>query len=640
MYTHFIRRRTTRWFLFFLLLVVGCLSSGCVKKTHIRSKKWSPRASGMYGVHRSHTRRVSKTSSRRKIVRRTKRKKSKSTKVTRRTVRRTIRKPRSLWKLYLPRQRSFRTFAARFKKRRWSFLRSVLERRGLIERDVKRIFRKMRLPWELVLLAGIESSYRNRARSWAGAGGMWQFIPSTARLFGLRRTHWVDERYHPLKSTRAAGRYLKRMQKVFRRWEWTIAAYNCGEGCIRRVLKRCPRMSFWRARRLKRCKIPSETRQYVARFFSVLYFLRYPPRSHGKLELLRPYPLQRLRLSGPVSLPELAYAVGTNVQRIRYWNPELISWSTPPKKRYIVRMPSGLVRKARIWLKKKRRIRLVPKRVRSHRELRRIARRSNLSTHFLRAAHSMRSRRFRSRVVLIPMPIKGTFWHRRNCQHLGHFAKRMVPWSSGLRRLKVRRRRSSRPMCYRVRAGDSLWHVARRYNLRLRTLKMYNRRTRILRKGQWVRLRKGARCSSRRRQISRWVAMSSRKGFANGRLLLYRLPRTPRSRQRVASSRHRVRRKQGRRRKVRRMSPPGRKSWSTRRKKLQKRRIKSRARRQRFALRSKRTRRCYRVRRGDTLWSISRRYGLSSKRLQRLNPRHRRRLKIGALLRLRRGTSC
>ena len=118
------------------------------------------------------------------------------------------------------------------------------------------------LPKDLLYLAMIESGFNPKAYSRAHAAGMWQFMESTGRLEGLSRTHWVDERRDPMKSTRAAARHLKRLYAKFGDWRLAIAAYNGGPNRVRRAVKKQSTRDYWKL------KLPRETRNYVPLFMA------------------------------------------------------------------------------------------------------------------------------------------------------------------------------------------------------------------------------------------------------------------------------------------------------------------------------------------------------------------------------------
>lgn len=125
------------------------------------------------------------------------------------------------------------------------------------------------IPRELKYLAMIESNLKLNARSWAGAVGPWQFMPSTARNMGLKVNSKVDERKDFTKSTHAAGKYLNKLYDIYGDWLLVIAAYNCGPGGVNSAIKRSGSRDFWKLQRF----LPKESRNHVKKFIATHYLL-------------------------------------------------------------------------------------------------------------------------------------------------------------------------------------------------------------------------------------------------------------------------------------------------------------------------------------------------------------------------------
>ncbi len=165
----------------------------------------------------------------------------------------------------------------RFYLSRKRSIESALRRAKLYEPYIKPVLSKYGLPSELALLPVIESSFNPFAVSRSGAAGIWQFMPATARRYGLRVGSLVDERFDVQKSTEAAAKYLRDLYDMFGNWELALAAYNCGEGCVQR---RTGGRDFW----ITQAKLPAETRNYVPSFFAVLLLARDPQKYGLKVE--------------------------------------------------------------------------------------------------------------------------------------------------------------------------------------------------------------------------------------------------------------------------------------------------------------------------------------------------------------------
>ena len=132
-------------------------------------------------------------------------------------------------------------------------------------REMKAIFREEGLPEALVWIAEVESQFDPVARSRAGAVGLFQLMPQTARRFGLR-TWPVDERRNPAASARAAARYLATLYERFSDWSLVVAAYNAGESRVSRTLKRHGAVSYAEIAR----HVPAQTRSYVPRVLNIM----------------------------------------------------------------------------------------------------------------------------------------------------------------------------------------------------------------------------------------------------------------------------------------------------------------------------------------------------------------------------------
>lgn len=125
------------------------------------------------------------------------------------------------------------------------------------------------LPKELKYLAVIESYLKPNAKSWAGAAGPWQFMPTTARNMGLKVSKKVDERLDVYKSTHAASRYLTSLFELYGDWLLVIAAYNGGPGAVNSAIKRSNSRDFWELQRF----LPVESRNHVKKFIATHYMM-------------------------------------------------------------------------------------------------------------------------------------------------------------------------------------------------------------------------------------------------------------------------------------------------------------------------------------------------------------------------------
>lgn len=176
------------------------------------------------------------------------------------------------------------------------------------------------LPVELRALPIIESALNPTAVSRMGAAGLWQFMPSTGKLYGLEVNSLIDERYDPVLATRAACRYLKDMYAVFGDWMLAIASYNCGPGNVNKAIARSGGgKTFWEIYDY----LPRETRGYVPAFIGASYAYAYH-KQHG-IELTEPpLPLavDTIRVTKLMHLGQVASTLDLPIEVLRQLNPQ------------------------------------------------------------------------------------------------------------------------------------------------------------------------------------------------------------------------------------------------------------------------------------------------------------------------------
>jgi len=220
------------------------------------------------------------------------------------------------------------------------FFEEAYRRSGQYRSMIVEELKKAGLPEELSWLPLIESGYKTRALSRARALGLWQFIASTGYRYGLRRDKFIDERMDPVKSTRAAIKYLQELHDFFGDWTTAIAAYNCGEIRVQNVI-RAQKIdyldNFWDLF----ANLPYETARYVPRFIATLMIIENPEKFGFNLPQPEP-PLsyETVTLQKPVKLSVLASKLGLSQEQLVQLNPELRHDSTPDYQ-YELRVPAG-----------------------------------------------------------------------------------------------------------------------------------------------------------------------------------------------------------------------------------------------------------------------------------------------------------
>ncbi len=213
-----------------------------------------------------------------------------------------------------------------FVDKRTSFTRRMLETKDLYFPIFEKALADYNLPDELKYLPLIESGLNPRIISRAGAGGLWQFMRATGRELGLQQNQFIDERFHPEKSTEAACKYLKQLHNIFGDWEMALAAYNCGPGNVRRAIRRTGKSDFWGIYPV----LPKETRNYVPQFVAMVYLMNYS-KDHGIVASdLKLLPVSdTLRVNGYLNLNTFASLGGMSLDDIYELNPQLVGTCIP-----------------------------------------------------------------------------------------------------------------------------------------------------------------------------------------------------------------------------------------------------------------------------------------------------------------------
>ncbi len=180
------------------------------------------------------------------------------------------------------------TAQLRFYGNKPQFIARVSERSGPYLYHVVAQLEKRKMPLELALLPFVESAFNVNAKSTAKALGMWQFIPSTGRLYDLQQNAFFDERKDVIASTDAAINYLSKLYAQFGDWHLALAAYNCGEGCIGRAISR--NLKAGKGITFTDLKIPRETQAYVPKLLAIKTIIASPERFGVHLPVLENQP--------------------------------------------------------------------------------------------------------------------------------------------------------------------------------------------------------------------------------------------------------------------------------------------------------------------------------------------------------------
>lgn len=325
---------------------------------------------------------------------------------------------------------------------------------------------KRNMPLELALLPFVESGYNPMAYSTSHAAGIWQFIPSTGRVFSLQQNERYDGRRDITASTTAALDYLSKLNAMFNGdWLLAIAAYNCGEGCVGRAVQRNidegKTADYWHL------NLPTETMNYVPKLLALAQIVNDPTKYSMTLPDLddQPY-FAQITIKRPLDLVKAAELARVSADEIKHLNPAFTHSVATPKDQYQLLIPieqaehfsSALAR-----LPESERVSMIRYTVRRGDNLSQIARQHNLSVNSLRQANNLSDSRINvGQQLIVP---RGTT----------QLAKQSTNPPKAKR-------------TYTVQSGDSLYSIARRFNVELKQLQAWNPVNNLLKPGQQLTL--------------------------------------------------------------------------------------------------------------------------------------------------------
>lgn len=346
-----------------------------------------------------------------------------------------------------------------------------LERSARYLPMMQEIFAEAGLPRDLAYLAMVESGFNDKAYSWAHAVGPWQFIESTGKRYGLDNDWWFDERRDPERATRAAAGFLSDLYASFEGdWYLAIASYNAGPGRIRQAIRKYDSRDFWEIS--SRPYLRRETRNYVPKLLAVLLISRNPAKyGFADLEWQEPLAYDTYPLPSSTDLEVIAGLCETDYATIKKLNPELKRWSTPPGiKDYQVRIPAG---SAIAFAEKYAQL---P-----------ANKRANYLRHKVKSGDTLLALAQRYGVRVVDIERLNSIRNPRALQIGDNLILPLNPGNDGrvLAELKDDYKRSRRSH-YKVRNGDSLWKISRKFDVTEKQLRVWNRLgwSNVIRPGQ------------------------------------------------------------------------------------------------------------------------------------------------------------
>jgi membrane-bound lytic murein transglycosylase D len=379
---------------------------------------------------------------------------------------------------------------------RWHFER-YLERLGRYDGLIRSHLASAGLPQDLIYLAMIESGFNQLARSRAGAVGLWQFMPGTARRYGLTVDAWVDDRRDPYEATVAAARMLAELNNRFGSLWLAAAAYNSGPGKIQRGLTRYEYgalsgddayFALSEGRFLRR-----ETRDYVPKLIAAALLAKEPDR-YGFTGLARWTPLRydSVHVTFAVGLDVVARLSGAPRDSIEGMNARFIRGVTPPDRDVWVRVPAGSADSvaARLAVLPARdRVTFVSHVVSRGETLSHISQRYGVSVADVKSANHLHSTRLSVGQRLI-IPTSGARWKSSTDARPRRVRAASAGSSAGRSPVAATGRTAASKRVHLVRSGETLWSISRDFQVPLAALLSANGLTSrsVLHAGQAIRL--------------------------------------------------------------------------------------------------------------------------------------------------------
>ena len=324
---------------------------------------------------------------------------------------------------------------------------------------------KEEVPIEIALLPIVESDYYPFSYSHGTATGIWQFIPSTGRMYGLDEDWWHEDRRDVLASTKAAVRYLKDLNRMFDGdWLLSIAAYNAGPGRVQRAIDKNrnqgKRTDYWSL------DLPKETEKYVPKLLALGKVLKNPERFNQKLIKIenKPY-LEPINLESQFDLALIAQWTNLSIDEIYSFNPGLKRWATPEALPYTILLPVDVVGDFKEILtnqKNRPKVSWTRYKVKEGDSLSIIAQNFNTTINQIQSVNNINGSLIRANSYLIvPLARESEAYYSL----------------SDVQREKSRLNatKNSDKLIYKVVSGDSLWKISRNFDVTVNDLVRWNK---------------------------------------------------------------------------------------------------------------------------------------------------------------------
>jgi len=300
------------------------------------------------------------------------------------------------------------------------------------------------IPQVFLFMAMAESHFDAHAKSSAKAVGLWQFMPKTAKLYGLKIDRYIDERKDPVRATEAAIRFLKRLYGRFGKWYLAALAYNCGEGRVARAIRKAGSDDLRVLLDEKKKYLPKESRNYIRKIVSLALAannarLSFTPKELRILRSADSERLVRVKVSGGETLEHIAKQIGMKAGALKVLNPQFKYGFTPPGKAAFINIPVSRLERFKLSYRPGRQKNMyLVHRVKRGETLSGIAYRYGISYKVILSFNKIRKGRiYPKQELVIPIP-----------------------------RGSIRK--------YEVKPGDTIYGIARRFGVAVATIKKRN----------------------------------------------------------------------------------------------------------------------------------------------------------------------
>lgn len=371
---------------------------------------------------------------------------------------------RNGFQLETPKEHKWLTAEMRWYKKNTNYLNRVMKRSEPFLHYILEEAERLDLPTELVLLPIVESAFQPFAYSHGRAAGLWQFIPSTGKLYGLRQDWWYDGRRDIHASTQAALKYLNNLNTLFKgNWLHALAAYNSGPGTVQKAIKRNKRLNrptdFWHL------KLPLETRAYVPKLLALKELISNPEEHEVTLRCIQDIPgFVQVDTGSQLDLALAAELADINVDTLYEYNPAFNRWATSPNGPHKLLLPAEAAEtftENLALLDKSKRIKWKRHKIKEGETLSHIAVKYNSTVKHLRKTNNLRRNSIRTgKYLLIPLA----------SENQSHYSL-----SANQRKKSIQStKQSGRKTIHTVKNGESFWLIARRYDVSMHKLAKWN----------------------------------------------------------------------------------------------------------------------------------------------------------------------